>query len=71
MKPSITRTLAATLSLAIAACSSMSSISSSQSGTRLLIKEKPVALPARESIRGTSVGNSDPVPRFHFGGVSS
>ena len=57
MKAAVMRALVATLSLAIAACSSMSSISASQSGTRLMIKEKAVTLPARESIRGTSFGN--------------
>ena len=57
MKPWSLACLAATLSLALTACSSMSSISSNQSGTRLMIKEKSVSLPARESIRGTSFGN--------------
>ena len=47
----------AALSFVLAACSSMSSISSSRNGTRMMIKEKSLQLPARESIRGTSFGN--------------
>ncbi len=46
--------IAATL---LAACSSMTTISSTRPGTQLAVKEKRLALPAHENMKGTSFGN--------------
>ena len=41
----------------LAACSSMSTITASDPGTRLLIKGKTVDLPVTQNMKGTSFGN--------------
>jgi len=41
----------------LAACSSMTAISSPQAGTRMMIKEQSVTLPTTQKLRGTSFGN--------------
>jgi hypothetical protein len=41
----------------LAACSSVTTISSTHAGTKLAVKDKRVTLPAHESLRGTSFGN--------------
>ena len=41
----------------LAACSSMSTISSHDPGTKLLVKGKTVDLPGTQSMKGTSFGN--------------
>ncbi len=46
--------VAATL---LAACSSMTTISSPRPGTQFAVKEKRVALPVSQNMRGTSFGN--------------
>jgi hypothetical protein len=46
--------VAATL---LAACSSMTTISSTRSGTQFAVKDKRLTLPAHENMRGTSFGN--------------
>jgi hypothetical protein len=43
--------------LVIGACSSMSSISAHDPGTKLLVKGSAIELPATQSMKGTSFGN--------------
>lgn len=43
--------------LAIGACSSMSTISAHDPGTKLLVKGKAIELPTTQSMKGTSFGN--------------
>ena len=50
--------IAAVLAAALlAACSSMTTISSTRADTKLAVKDKRLILPAHESLRGTSFGN--------------
>lgn len=49
--------LLAGLLMVLSACTTMSSISSPQSGTTLMLREKTLSLPARQELRGTSFGN--------------
>lgn len=48
---------AAIVATLLAACSSMTTISSTRPGTQLAVKEKHVVLPVTQSMRGTSFGN--------------
>jgi len=45
------------LATSIAACSSMTTISSSKDGRTLALKDRTVSLPYHESMKGTSFGN--------------
>ena len=49
--------LFATAAALLAACSSMSTITAHDPGTRLLVKGKTVDLPVTQSMKGTSFGN--------------
>jgi hypothetical protein len=57
MKPILPLYFVAIAALALGACSSMSSISSNQTGTRMMLKEKTLTLPTSQNLRGTSFGN--------------
>lgn len=45
------------LAAALGACSTVSTISSPTAGTRLLLQDRTLTLPARQNLRGTSFGN--------------
>ncbi|MGA9335020.1 MAG: hypothetical protein WBV39_12140, partial [Rudaea sp.] len=47
----------AAIAMLIGACSTVSTISSTQPGTTLAIKGRNLSLPARENLKGTSFGN--------------
>ena len=47
----------ALLAAAVTACSTVSTISSSQQGTVVSIQDKTLNLPAQQSLKGTSFGN--------------
>ena len=49
--------LCAVAAALLAACSSMTTISAHDPGTKLLVKGKAVELPATQSMKGTSFGN--------------
>ena len=53
----IKRTIVFVAAVLLSACSSMTTISSPKEGTTLLLKDKSVALPYHESMKGTSFGN--------------
>ena len=57
MKPTPSRCIAIIAACALVACSRMSSFESPQSGTRLMIKDDAMTLPASRDLRGTSFGN--------------
>lgn len=45
------------LGTVVAGCSSMSTITSPQAGTHLMVKEKTMNLPSTQKLKGTSFGN--------------
>jgi hypothetical protein len=49
--------VAALAAALLAACSSMTTISSTHTGTKLAVKDRRLTLPAHESLRSTSFGN--------------
>jgi len=57
MMPSIRGLTVALAAVAVGACSTVSTISSSQPGTVVSIQDKQLSLPAQQNLKGTSFGN--------------